>query len=115
MSEAEKGNGEGARDPLGLETRLRRLEEIVSALEADEVDLERALTLFEEGVAHVRGPARARAMPLLHRVEELLRDAAGRFPTLPFPRDKAEWRRVSANWLDKMSVHSRTAFLFVSR
>ena len=35
----------------GLEGRLRRLEQIVSALEADDLELERALALFEEGVA----------------------------------------------------------------
>ena len=37
-----------------LEGRLRRLEEILGQLEADEVDLERALGLFEEGVRLVR-------------------------------------------------------------
>lgn len=33
-----------------LEASLRRLEEIVARLESDEVELEQALALFEEGV-----------------------------------------------------------------
>jgi exodeoxyribonuclease VII small subunit len=61
--------------PLGLEGRLRRLEEIVSALEADEVELERALELFEEGVGHVRQAEGILARTEL-RVEELLGDGA---------------------------------------
>jgi exodeoxyribonuclease VII small subunit len=56
---------------LGLEARLRRLEEIVSALEVDDVELERALALFEEGIAHVRQAERILAHTEL-RVEELL-------------------------------------------
>lgn len=40
-------------DPT-LEDRLRRLEEIVRALETDDLELDRALALFEEGVEHVR-------------------------------------------------------------
>ncbi len=54
-----------------LEARLRRLEEILSRLEADEVDLERALELFEEGVRHVREAERILVRTEL-RVEELL-------------------------------------------
>jgi exodeoxyribonuclease VII small subunit len=57
-------------DP-GLESRLKRLESILSALEADELDLERALQLFEEGVGHVRAAERILAETEL-RVEELL-------------------------------------------
>lgn len=58
-------------DVLGLEARLRRLEEIVSALEVDDVELERALALFEEGIGHVRHAERILARTEL-RVEELL-------------------------------------------
>jgi exodeoxyribonuclease VII small subunit len=54
-----------------LEGRLRRLEEILAQLEADEVDLERALALFEEGVGLVRDAERVLAQAEL-RVEELL-------------------------------------------
>lgn len=65
------GTDEPGADSLGLEARLRRLEEIVSLLEADDVDLERALALFEEGVAHVRQAEGTLARTEL-RVEELL-------------------------------------------
>lgn len=54
-----------------LEARLRRLEEIMSQLEADEVDVERALALFEEGVRHVRAAEKTLSETEL-RVEELL-------------------------------------------
>lgn len=60
-------------DEPGLERRLKRLEAILSALEADELELERALELFEEGVRHVRSAERILARTEL-RVEELLGD-----------------------------------------
>ncbi|MSR36161.1 MAG: exodeoxyribonuclease VII small subunit [Gemmatimonadetes bacterium] len=60
----------GAPD-AGLETRLKRLEQIVSALEMDDLELERALALFEEGVAHVRAAEKILAQAEL-KVEELL-------------------------------------------
>lgn len=37
-----------------LEQRLDRIDEIVRALEREELDLEAAMALFEEGVAHLR-------------------------------------------------------------
>jgi exodeoxyribonuclease VII small subunit len=40
-------------DP-SLEIRLRRLDQIVAALEREEIDLDEALKLFEEGIAHLR-------------------------------------------------------------
>lgn len=64
--------GDGPDDAeLGLERRLERLEEIVSALEADDVELERALSLFEEGIRHVRAAEKALAEAEM-KVEELL-------------------------------------------
>ena len=65
-------NDPGAEDQ-GLEPRLRRLDEIVAALEADDLDLERALALFEEGVGHVRKAEGILAQTEL-RVAELLGD-----------------------------------------
>ncbi len=58
-----------------LEARLRRLDEILARLESDDVPLEEALRLFEEGVSHVREAERVLAAAEL-RVEELL--ASGR-------------------------------------
>ena len=56
-----------------LEERLRRLEEILSRLGQDDVALEEALELFEEGVGHVRDAERVLAQTEL-RVQELLGD-----------------------------------------
>jgi exodeoxyribonuclease VII small subunit len=64
---------------LSLEARLRRLEEILVRMESDQVPLEEALDLFEEGVAHVREAERVLAAAEL-RVEELL--ASGRMRPL---------------------------------
>jgi exodeoxyribonuclease VII small subunit len=54
-----------------LEARLRRLEEILARMESDQVPLEEALDLFEEGVGHVREAERVLSEAEL-RVEELL-------------------------------------------
>jgi exodeoxyribonuclease VII small subunit len=56
---------------LTLEDRLRRLEEILARMESDDVALEDALKLFEEGIVHVREAERVLAAAEL-RVEELL-------------------------------------------
>jgi len=56
---------------MTLESRLRRLEAIVGQLETEELELDRALALFEEGVAHVREAEKVLAAAEL-RVEELL-------------------------------------------
>jgi exodeoxyribonuclease VII small subunit len=37
-----------------LEQRLDRLDQIVQSLERDDLDLEQAMKLFEEGIAHLR-------------------------------------------------------------
>ena len=62
MSKGREGGsgteGSAAEEEPGLEVRLSRLDEIVAVLEADDLELERALSLFEEGVAHVRAAER---------------------------------------------------------
>ena len=40
---------------MSFEERLKRLEQIVGELENEELELERALKLFEEGIAALRG------------------------------------------------------------
>lgn len=47
------GTGDAGEAP-GLEARLARLEAIVERLEREDLDLEAALALFEEGIGHVR-------------------------------------------------------------
>lgn len=39
---------------VGLEARLQRLDEIVAALEREDLELDDALKMFEEGIAHLR-------------------------------------------------------------
>lgn len=61
----------GSSDSVSLEERISRLELILTRLESDEVSLEEALELFEEGIGHVREAERVLSETQL-RVEELL-------------------------------------------
>lgn len=60
---------------MSFEQRLRRLEEIVGELESEQIELERALALFEEGVTCLRsateelGKVEARVQRLVERVD----------------------------------------------
>lgn len=56
---------------VGLDARLKRIEEIVASLDSDTLDLDEALALFEEGVAHL-GHARQMLSRTELRVEELI-------------------------------------------
>ena len=67
-------------DGAKLAAQLRRLEEIVRALEAEETDLDAALGLFEEGVTVLR-EARDRLAQADFRVKQVLEDAAGALST----------------------------------
>jgi exodeoxyribonuclease VII small subunit len=69
--------------PDSLSTDLRRLEEIVRQLESDDADLDRALALFEEGVARLRA-ARDRLAEAEARVKQVLEDAAGQLTVTDF-------------------------------
>jgi exodeoxyribonuclease VII small subunit len=62
---------EQAKEELSLEARLARLESILARMESEDVELDEALHLFEEGVGHVREAERVLAETEL-RVEELL-------------------------------------------
>jgi exodeoxyribonuclease VII small subunit len=66
-----------------LTTDLRRLEEIVRSLEAEDTDLDRALQLFEEGVSRLRA-ARDRLAEAEARVQKVLEDAAGQLHVTDF-------------------------------
>ena len=69
--------------PDSLSADLRRLEEIVRGLEAEDTDLDRALQLFEEGVARLRA-ARERLTDAEARVQKVLEDAAGKLRITDF-------------------------------
>lgn len=70
-------------DEPEFEAALSELEEIVRALDRDEMQLDEALELFREGVGHLRTANR-----LLDeaegQVEELIEDAAGELDTVDF-------------------------------
>ena len=59
-----------------LQEELRRLEEIVRELEGRELDLDRAIALFEEGVGRLR-TAREQLAAVETRVQKVLEDATG--------------------------------------
>lgn len=63
---------------MTFERQLRRLEEIVGELESDEIELDRALALFEEGVTHLRSATEALAQ-VDARVQQLVERADGSF------------------------------------
>lgn len=70
----------------GLGPRVARLEQILSRLEREDLELDEALVLFEEGVGHVREAERLlRAAEL--RVERLLERPDGGVTTRPVPNE----------------------------
>jgi len=66
----------------GLGPRISRLEQILARLEREDLELEEALALFEEGVGHVREAERLLRVAEL-RVEHLLERADGTVETRP--------------------------------
>jgi exodeoxyribonuclease VII small subunit len=61
---------------MSIAQDLARLEEIVRKLEADDVELDAALELFEEGVARLRA-ARERLGAAEVKVQTVLEEAGG--------------------------------------
>jgi len=72
-----------AREPLSFAHQLDRLEEIVRRLEAQELDLDEALKLFEEGIERLR-EARERLTTAEAQVKQVLSDKAGNFKVEDF-------------------------------
>jgi exodeoxyribonuclease VII small subunit len=65
-----------AEKKASLQDDLKRLEEIVRALEAEDLDLDKAITLFEEGVKRLR-TAREQLGAVEQRVQKVLEQAGG--------------------------------------
>jgi exodeoxyribonuclease VII small subunit len=65
-----------APEPLSFAAQLERLEAIVRQLEGQELDLDDALKLFEEGVERLR-EARDRLSAAEVKVKQVLTDQAG--------------------------------------
>jgi exodeoxyribonuclease VII small subunit len=63
---------------MKFEERLARLEEIAAALEGDELELARALTLFEEGIENLRAATEELAQADA-RIQRLVERADGTF------------------------------------
>jgi exodeoxyribonuclease VII small subunit len=63
---------------MSFEQRLKRLEQIVAELESDQLDLERALALFEEGVSALKA-ATEDLGKVEARVQRLVEKADGTF------------------------------------
>lgn len=63
---------------LTFEQSLTRLEEIVRVLERNDLDLEEALRLFEEGIGHLRTAGSA-LKTVDARVQQLVEAADGSF------------------------------------
>lgn len=68
---------------LTFEQSLSRLEEIVRVLERNDLDLEAALRLFEEGIGHLR-TAGAALKTVDARVQQLVEAADGSFSVVEF-------------------------------
>jgi exodeoxyribonuclease VII small subunit len=72
--------------PAGsLEADLQRLEAIVTALESEQLDLDGALALFEEGVARLKD-ARGRLAAAEIRLSQLRESAGGEIKVDPLNR-----------------------------
>ncbi|MEP6495634.1 MAG: exodeoxyribonuclease VII small subunit [bacterium] len=70
---------------MTFEQRLTRLETIAAELESDDIELARALALFEEGIENLRGAADELAKADA-RVQRLVERANGTFDTVE-PRE----------------------------
>ncbi|MFI5228766.1 MAG: exodeoxyribonuclease VII small subunit [Gemmatimonadales bacterium] len=70
------------RADMTFEQRLTRLEKIAAELEADGVELSRALELFEEGIESLRAAA-AELATAEARVQRLVEQADGTFDVEP--------------------------------
>lgn len=63
---------------MTFEQTLHRLEEIVRELERTDLDLDRALSLFEEGIGHLRSAGQS-LQQVDARVQQLVEAADGSF------------------------------------
>ena len=66
---------------MKFEDRLARLEEIATELEGDELELARALSLFEEGIENLRAAAGELAKADV-RIQKLVERIDGTFDTV---------------------------------
>jgi exodeoxyribonuclease VII small subunit len=67
---------------MTFEQTLLRLEDIVRDLERSDLDLDRALALFEEGIGHLRTASQS-LQTVEARVQQLVEAADGSFVVTP--------------------------------
>lgn len=83
-------------EELDFEATMAELERIVTALDREELDLDEALRLFEDGVSHVR-----RANRLLEdvrgRIEELIEASSEEVRTVELVVDVADEENANAD------------------
>jgi exodeoxyribonuclease VII small subunit len=83
-------------EELDFEATMAELERIVAALDRDELDLDEALRLFEDGVSHVR-----RANRLLEdvrgRIEELIEASSEEVRTVELAVDVSDEENANAD------------------
>jgi exodeoxyribonuclease VII small subunit len=70
------GKADSPSSPPSLADELARLEEIVRKLEAEDIELDAALALFEEGVSRLRA-ARERLAAAELKVQSVIEEAGG--------------------------------------
>ena len=70
---------------MTFEQSLARLEEIVRDLERNDLDLDQALRLFEEGIAHLRSAGES-LRTVDARVQQLVEAADGSFSVVELGR-----------------------------
>lgn len=83
-------------EELDFEATMAELERIVTALDREELDLDEALRLFEDGVSHVR-----RANRLLEdvrgRIEELIEASSDEVRTVEVAVDVSDEENANAD------------------
>jgi exodeoxyribonuclease VII small subunit len=91
MSKTAKGPSGGEETDLSFSQALEKLQNVVEAMESDDLPLETLLARYEEGMKLAR-KCEARLAAAEVRIQQLEQDAAGALATKPFTTDdtKAE-------------------------
>jgi exodeoxyribonuclease VII small subunit len=79
--------GKARQKEVGFEVALKRLEEVLEALEHGNLTLEEAMQVFEEGVGLVKYCS-GKLDEVERKVELILKDNAGAFLTRAFPEEE---------------------------
>ncbi|GMT43061.1 MAG: hypothetical protein IEMM0002_1472 [bacterium] len=77
------------KDNIKFEKALERLEEIVSTLESGDLELEKSLKMFEEGI-NMTKICRAHLNEAEKKIEKLVKDQEGKFSMEPLEQKHEE-------------------------